>query len=80
MTEQLLDLAKVGAHVEQMRRVAVPHAVRMDVVIFGGGGAGLWLLDVLLERGLIPDPRIGKNAAECAWVFETPMISGSAPA
>ncbi len=26
--------------------------------------------DVLLEHGLISDPRIGRNAAECAWVGE----------
>ena len=26
--------------------------------------------DVLLRQGLIPDPRVGKNAAECSWVFE----------
>ena len=26
--------------------------------------------DVLLEHGKIADPRIGKNAAECAWVSE----------
>ncbi len=26
--------------------------------------------DVLLEQGLISDPRIGRNAADCAWVGE----------
>jgi beta-mannosidase len=26
--------------------------------------------DVLLAHGKIPDPRVGKNAAECAWVGE----------
>ncbi len=26
--------------------------------------------DVLLQHGLIPDPHVGKNAAECAWVGE----------
>ncbi|MCX6906117.1 MAG: hypothetical protein NTW03_22085, partial [Verrucomicrobia bacterium] len=26
--------------------------------------------DVLLARGLIPDPHVGKNAAACAWVGE----------
>ncbi len=26
--------------------------------------------DVLLEHGLIADPRVGRNAAECAWVGE----------
>ena len=26
--------------------------------------------EVLLERGLIPDPHVGKNAAKCDWVFE----------
>lgn len=30
--------------------------------------------DVLLERGVIPDPRIGKNAAECSWVFEEDWV------
>ena len=27
--------------------------------------------DILLEQGKIPDPRIGKNAADCTWVGET---------
>lgn len=30
--------------------------------------------DVLLEHGRIPDPRIGENAAECAWVAETDWV------
>ncbi len=30
MAEQLLDRAQIGAHVEQVRGVAVAHAVRMD--------------------------------------------------
>src|SRR5262245_8829794 len=44
--------------------------------------------DVLLERGRIPDPRVGRNAAECAWVgdedwayrcrFTTPPLSDGA--
>ena len=32
MTEKLLNLAQVSPHVEQMRRVAVAQAMRMDPV------------------------------------------------
>jgi beta-mannosidase len=27
--------------------------------------------DILFRRGIIPDPHVGKNAAECTWVGET---------
>jgi glycerol-3-phosphate dehydrogenase len=43
---------------------------RLDVVIFGGGGAGLWLLDVLVTRGyravLLEADRLGQGQTACA--------------
>ncbi len=30
--------------------------------------------DVLLSHGLLPDPRVGRNAAECAWVAESDWL------
>ena len=45
-------------------------AVRLDVVIFGGGAAGLWLLDVLVGRGdrvlLLEADRLGAGQTACA--------------
>jgi glycerol-3-phosphate dehydrogenase len=42
---------------------------RLDVVIFGGGGAGLWLLDVLVTRGyrtvLLEADRLGQGQTAC---------------
>jgi glycerol-3-phosphate dehydrogenase len=42
---------------------------RLDVVIFGGGGAGLWLLDVLRTRGyrcvLLEVDRLGQGQTVC---------------
>jgi len=26
--------------------------------------------DILFEKGIIPDPHVGKNATKCTWVFE----------
>ncbi|MHC4209035.1 MAG: FAD-dependent oxidoreductase [Planctomycetota bacterium] len=44
--------------------------LRLDVVIFGGGGAGLWLLDTLLTRGhravLLEANRLGQGQTACA--------------
>jgi glycerol-3-phosphate dehydrogenase len=44
--------------------------LRLDVVIFGGGGAGLWLLDVLVTRGyravLLEAGRLGQGQTSCA--------------
>ncbi|MHC4218635.1 MAG: FAD-dependent oxidoreductase [Planctomycetota bacterium] len=43
---------------------------QFDVVIFGGGGAGLWLLDVLVTRGyravLLEADRLGQGQTACA--------------
>ncbi|MHC4787348.1 MAG: FAD-dependent oxidoreductase, partial [Planctomycetota bacterium] len=40
------------------------------MVIFGGGGAGLWLLDTLLTRGhravLLEANRLGQGQTACA--------------
>ena len=30
--------------------------------------------DVLFEKGIIPDPHVGKNPAKCTWVFEKNWI------
>jgi glycerol-3-phosphate dehydrogenase len=42
---------------------------RLDVVIFGGGGAGLWLLDTLRTRGyrcvLLEADRLGQGQTAC---------------
>jgi len=42
---------------------------RLDVVIFGGGGAGLWLLDALRTRGyrsvLLEADRLGRGQTAC---------------
>jgi glycerol-3-phosphate dehydrogenase len=42
---------------------------RLDVVIFGGGGAGLWLLDTLRTRGyravLLEADRLGRGQTAC---------------
>ena len=32
--------------------------------------------EVLLAHGLLPDPRVGRNAAECAWVAESDWLYG----
>ena len=45
-------------------------AARLDVLIFGGGAAGLWLLDVLVEAGhrvlLLEADRLGAGQTACA--------------
>jgi glycerol-3-phosphate dehydrogenase len=45
-------------------------APRLDVVIFGGGGAGLWLLNVLVTRGyravLLEAGRLGDGQTACS--------------
>ena len=42
---------------------------RLDVVIFGGGGAGLWLLDTLRTHGyravLLEADRLGAGQTAC---------------
>lgn len=45
-------------------------ALACDIAIFGGGGAGLWLLDVLVSRGLrvvlLESGRLGGGQTGCA--------------
>ena len=30
--------------------------------------------DILFEKGLIPDPHVGKNPTKCSWIFEKDWI------
>ncbi len=49
---------------------AASEALPLDVVVFGGGGAGLWLLDELVRRGdralLLESGRLGGGQTVCS--------------